>query len=481
MRVLFVHPHRIYNEVPLGLLYLSSVLKKEGHKTRLLSLNSCRTTAGDTPQTALEKSLREQLTYFVPDMVGFSVMSTAVDMCLRLARIAKERGCFVIFGGPHPTVDPEGTITQEAVDAICIGEGEHALLELVTRLNANQDITNIQNMWVKDRDRIHKNGIRSLIGDLDSLPFPDRDILDLENLDPKSMEFRGANFVTGRGCPYKCSYCINAHLRTLYHGNRNFVRFREIPAVIAEIKYVVQKFKPSKVVFSDEIFTLKKQRLIAFCETYAREVALPFYCQSRANTIDEEVAVALKVANCELINIGIESGNEYIRNTILNRKMSESTIKRAFRLLKKAGIQTGTFTMIGMPFESEAMIRETIKLNREVRPDLLHCTIMMPFKGTQIRDIYEKNKWLASEPTDSYYSQVTQSLPTVSQSKLLAYQRLFDLFIYAPFWSLLVVKFLLFLWSCVPVSNTKISFVTRVIRSLAYRLTTIARKWLIST
>ena len=481
MRVLFVHPHRIYNEVPLGLLYLSSVLKEQGHETRLLSLNSCRVSAGDTLQTALEKNLQEQLTGFKPDMVGFSVMSTAVNMCLRLACIAKERGCFVIFGGPHPTVDPEGTISQKAVDAVCIGEGEHALLELVTRLNKNENITNIQNIWVKNQDRVHRNGMRSLIHNLDSLPFPDRDLLDLGSLDPKSMKFKGANFVTGRGCPYKCSYCINAHLQTLYRGNGDFVRFREIPAVIAEIKYVVEKFKPSKVIFSDEIFTLKKQRLIAFCEAYAREVALPFYCQSRANTIDEEVAASLAAANCELINIGIESGNEYIRNTILNRKMSESTIKNAFRLLQKVGIQTGTFAMIGMPFESEAMIRETIKLNRKVRPDLLHCTIIMPFKGTQIRQVYEENGWLGIEPTDSYYSQVTQKLPDISPSKLLAYQRLFDLFIYAPFWSLLVVKFLFFMWSCVPANDPKISFVRRVMRSLAYRLTPIAHKWLMPT
>jgi len=479
MRVLFVYPHRYYNEYPLGLLYLSAVLKEKGHDTRLLSLNSCQASTKDNPQTSLERGLQEQITCFVPDMIGFSVMTHAIDTCLRLARVAKERGCFVVFGGPHPTVAPEEMVAQEMVDAICIGEGEYALLELVTNLESQKDITNIQNIWIKNRTGIHRNSIRCLISDLDSLPFPDREILDLEHLHPKSMEFRGANFFTSRGCPYKCSFCWNSYLQSLYRGCGPFVRFRRVTEVINEIKGVVKKYNPAKVVFSDEMFTLKKQRLLAFCEAYAREVALPFYCQSRANAIDEEIVTALKTANCELISIGIESGNDYIRNEVLNRKMSQATIKTAFRLLKQAEIHTGSFNMIGMPFESEAMIRQTIKINRELRPDILHCTVIMPFKGTPIRRIYEENRWLETEPTDGYYNQATQRLPNISSSKLLAYQRLFDLFVYTPRWSRFVVELLLFLWGNVPLKDKKISFPRRVIRSLAYRLTPLVRKWLL--
>lgn len=475
MRVLLVHPHYIRHEVPLGLMYISSMLKTQNHQTSLFCLNACLRRKGEDAQASIDRSFREKLDEFSPDMVGFSVMSTALDLCLRLAAIVKEHNRTVIFGGPHPTVDPEGTIRLGPVDMLCIGEGEHALLELVNSIQNNRELTNISNIWVKNTSGIHRGRLRPLVQDLDSLPIPDRTLLKTEFSDP---EVRGANFITGRGCPYKCSYCINEQLQRIYHGLGVFVRFRKVEDVIMEIKEYVRQYQPELLVFSDEVFTLQKSRLLAFCKTYAEEVGLPFHCQSRVNAISEETAAALKLAGCTLISLGIESGNEFIRSSVLNRRMSDETIRKAFGLLKAAGVPTGTFNMIGMPNETEKMIRETIQLNREVQPSFVHCTIMMPMKGTRIREIYEEKDLMEKEPSGSYYADVIYNLPAISKQKLRAYQKLFSLYIYVPERFVFIVDFLFFLWSRTPEKAQNISL-GRLLRSAAYRMTKLAHLLLI--
>ncbi len=249
--------------------------------------------------------------------------------------------------------------------------------------------------------------------------------------------------------------------------------FRKIEKVIEEIKEFIGQWHPELLVFSDEVFTMKKSRLLAFCEEYGRAVGLPFHCQSRANTINEETAAALKKAGCTLISLGIESGNEFMRNSVLNRRMSDEQIRGAFRLLKKAGVPTGSFNMIGMPGETEEMLRETIRLNRKIQPTFARCTILMPLKGTAIRKVYEGRGLLEKEPSASYYTDITQSLPTISKQGLRAYKELFGLYVYIDSRFLIVADFLFFLWSKIPITVGKISF-ARLLRSITYRLTRLA-------
>ncbi len=226
MRILLVHPHKISTEIPLGLLYLSAMVKPEGHKVRLFYGNLCnRQQTEYYPSSAeLKRTFVEMVDDFKPDLVGFSVMSTAFHECLDLSRFAKKKGCLTIWGGSHPTVDPEFTIQQEPIDMVCIGEGEHAFLELLAGLEDGMEVTRVENIWVKRNGKVYRNPVRPLIRDLDQLSWPDRSLLDPALLD---LRVRGANFITGRGCPYKCSYCTNEYLQFLYKGYGPFVRFSE--------------------------------------------------------------------------------------------------------------------------------------------------------------------------------------------------------------------------------------------------------------
>ncbi len=475
--MLLVHPHKISTEIPLGLLYLSAMAKREGHEVRLFYGNLCNQQVPEYYPSPAEMRCAFALTLddFEPDLVGFSVMSTAFDECLGLSRFAKKKGCRTIWGGPHPTVDPEFTIRQEPIDMICLGEGEHAFLELVDGLQQGRDITHIENIWVKLNGKVYCNPLRPLISDLDQLPWPDRSLLAPALLD---SQVRGANFISGRGCPYKCSYCINHQLQTLYKGKGPFVRYRGIESVMEEIKAVLAQNDSKEVVFSDEIIGLGKRRLVDFCKVYGEEISLPFACQIRANTVDEEVATALKEAGCILVSIGIESGNDRIRSDILNREMSRGTIVRTFRLIRNAGVKAGVFNMIGMPTETEETIWDTIALNREVDPDYMHVTILMPFKGTEIRKTMQREGIIKKEASASYYWDVMQELPDLSASRLKAYRYLFGLYVYANRRYFFLINFLKHLWSLVP-TNDNVNFLQRLVRSLAWRLTALARKLLI--
>jgi len=478
LKILLVHPHKISTEIPLGLLYLSAVVKLQGHEVRLFYGNLCNQQVPEyyPSPTETKRTFVRMVDDFEPDLVGLSVMSTAFDDCLELSRLAKKKGALTIWGGPHPTVDPEFTIRQDPLDMVCIGEGEYAFSELVDKLEEDRDITTTENVWVKANRKVFRNPVRSLIGDLDQLPWPDRGLLDPALLD---FRVRGANFITGRGCPYRCSYCINHQLQTLYKGKGHFVRYRSFESAIEEIKTVATQNKSKEIVFSDEIIGLGKRRLIEFCKVYGEEVEIPFVCQIRANVVDDEVAVALKRAKCREVSVGIESGNDRIRGKILNRQMSREAIVRAFQMLRDVGVRAGAFNMIGMPTETEKTIWDTIELNREIDPDgYMHLTILMPFKGTKIRETMEREGLIKKEASASYYSDVMQELPGLSKSRLMSYRYLFGLYVYADRRYLFLINLLKYLWSFVP-TDDNVNLPHRAVRSLAWRLTALARKLLI--
>lgn len=428
MRVLLICPGAIlYAEQPLGILYLSSRLKQAGHETRVWTPSSM-----DFYLKRLvfsKGSLRREIERFNPQLVGFSVTSAIFSYTLQIAKMVKAHAKVpIIFGGPHPTVDPESTLAHPLVDMICTGEGEEALVELVNEMEKDGDTTRIANIWCKFNGQIFRNPVRPLIKDLDSLPFPDRDAL------APGIYSKGLNVITSRGCPYHCSYCIENYMHHLYRGKGRQLRFRDIFKVIEELKVAVRRYEPKLIIFSDETFTAHRKHCVEFCHYYEKEVGVPFLCQTRANTVDLETLKALKSAGCISVHIGIEAGNNYLRNEILERGLSRETIINAFALAKEVGLSTASFNMLGAPFETEETIWETIKLNREVRPDETPVAILTPYKGTKVRTYFEENGWLppAQEITLDYDAYVVQRLPTISRHRLLSYKTFFGAYVKSP-------------------------------------------------
>jgi radical SAM superfamily enzyme YgiQ (UPF0313 family) len=299
------------------------------------------------------------------------------------------------------------------------------LLELVEKMEDGRNVKKILGLWIKEKGMIFKNRMRPLETDLDKLPFPDREIFDRRQF----IKDSGSPFLTSRGCPYQCSYCCNHILQKIYNS-KNYVRFRSIDNVIEEIKFVQKKYRITSVYITDDTFTLKKERVLEFCKKYQDEIGLPFKCQTNPSSIDMETMTILKDAGCVEVEMGIESGNDRIRNKIMNRHFTKQQLISAFSSARNAGLKTYSFNILGVPDETRATVMETINLNRRCKVDISQSTIFYPFPHTRLWEI--SKKFITGRKTISYYSDSILDLPTIKRKELVALQRTFQMYVKLP-------------------------------------------------
>lgn len=346
----------------MGLMYISASLKATGHQAEI-----CR---------ASFREVRRALSKFKPQIVGFSLMTGFHHSVLKFnRRIKKDYNCFSVLGGPHPTFFPE-IIDAEGVDAVCIGEGELAMVELANRLESDDDITDIANFWIKKDGEIFKNEVRPLIEDLNSIPFPDRELYDNDSF---RRSFKLKTFLSNRGCPYNCTYCFNHIYKKIYTDKGKVLRLRSIDNIIEEIKEVKDKYPLECVWFIDDVFITTEARLKEFSEKYIKSINIPYICYARIEAITIEVCKLLKSSNCHLISMGIETGNDYLRREILQRKMSKERIVNAFQMVRGEGIKTLSQNLIGIPGETLSEAFETIQLNIRSQPTIAQVNIFTPY------------------------------------------------------------------------------------------------------
>lgn len=365
--------------IHMGLAHISAVLKQNGHKVAMF----------DTVFMS-DKEISEKIENSDIQIAMFSVNSMeyvhAVNLSNRIKKCKPD--VYTLFGGWHILIDPDDVIKNDSVDMICLGEGEYAALDVADNVEKLDSITDIPNIWFKRDDKIIKNQVREL-ADLDELPYPDRDVFPMEYLADNGLFL----FSTTRGCPYRCSYCCNYKMVDLYKevGCR-YLRHRNIQSCIDEMLYLKGRYDIQEFFFIDEMFLTNQKRVKDFCEAYVKnDIGISFGFMARVEYINEEIMKILKDAGCSRIHFGIESGNEEIRKKYLNRQMTNEQIINAFQLCKKYGVRTVSFNMIGHPFETKETIKDTFDLNRKCEPSGFQMSIMYPFVGTKIRDIFKES------------------------------------------------------------------------------------------
>lgn len=366
MRVLFVERQVDYE--PLGLLTLSSVLRQAGHEVRL-------SIASQEDPVAVAREWK-------PGVVGYSVYTGAQtyyrDLNLRLKETLE---VFSVFGGPHPTYFPE-YVEEPGVDAVCIGEGEGAILDLVNALQADQIPAGIENWWIKLNGHIERNPVRPAEDDLDALPFPDRVLLfERDNFTRQSGI---KHFITSRGCPYDCTYCFNHALAEIYRGKGKRLRQMSVAKVVDEVNWVQQRYPMQFVVFLDDLFIVYEDWLRELAEWFPRAVGLPFFCNVRANLVTPTKVALLKQAGCVSVGMGLETGDPGLRNEILKRNLSNEQIIEASRLIRDAGIQLLTTNMLGLPGGTLAHDLETLALNHACKPAYANAFLYQPYPRTEL-------------------------------------------------------------------------------------------------
>jgi len=393
MRITFIH----MGAESLGIEYISSCLKQRGHEVNLVFdpalFNDQRLFSSPKLYKIFNNNskLIKNVLRSKPDLVAFSVFTNNYQWACDLAeKIKKEINVPVIFGGIHPTSCPEEVIKQKFVDMICVGDGEEAILELIESLEKGKIDYNIKNLWFKKAGQIVKNDIRTLTENLDSIPFPDKELFE------KNILFRDQYIImTARRCPFNCFYCSNNHLRKIYRGKGKYVSRRSPDNVIEELKFAKEKYHPKEIMFFDDVFTSDTAWLLEFFNRYENEIAIPYRCISHPAYLTKDIVLLLKRTNCLSIQLGVQTVNEDTRRKIINRYETNDKLKEVFALCDQYHLEYNIDHIFGLPFESEKdyIKAAEIYINNKYCTKINNCWLSY-FPSTEIVNIARQHGML---------------------------------------------------------------------------------------
>lgn len=393
MRVLFYY-RGIEN---LGVGYLMSMLKHHGHEIDLIFDPGLDDNLFlKAPQLAWmnrHEALLERAAAFKPDLVAMGCLTNLYPFVKVMARKLKERlGVPIIVGGHHPQALPEVVLGNPFVDMVCTGEGEIALSELANRMERGGDLTTIPSIWAKKDGTIHPNDLGPLEDELDRFPFPEKQLWYEYGCFRENLEI-----FTGRGCPFKCTFCNIHFQRELFRGKGDFLRKRSVANVMAELRQNMSRYDVKFVSVHDDNFTTSPDWVEEFCEAYRKEVNLPWYCFGYPTTIKPRLVKAMAAANCKTIFMGIDSGNADIRRRIMDRPMTDELIYGAAKLVRDAGIGLQVSCIYGNPGETPEQMEETLRMVERIQPTQCSAYILYPFPRTKLYDMAVASGYLDAE------------------------------------------------------------------------------------
>jgi len=426
MNILFVHsvddisspakPLSSQAEIQFGISYISSILKKCGHRTKLIVLS--RMLGGKN-----KKIIIERIEAFSPKLICFTAVCTEYRFIVKMAKYIKKLypGIFLLAGGPHVSLNPEETL-RDGFNALCIGEGEYPTLELVSQLEKNIFPSGISNLWIRRASEIEKNPTRPFLRNLDTLPFPDKEMWQ-EWIEKKPDS--GHSVLLGRGCPFRCTYCCNHALRKLADGA--YVRFRSSDNIIEEIKDLAVKF-PEERNFYLEVETIgaDKKWIVELCSklenlnaTFKKAPAYRTNLRITSNLDVDTLFAAFKKGNIKTVNIGLESGSERIRKEILKRDYTNQDVINTVAIARRYGIKVYFYNLIGVPGETMKDFKETVKINRVCLPDKTFNHIFFPYPGTELYTLCRQQSLLPkSIDTDLERCKAVLNLPGFTKKEI---------------------------------------------------------------
>lgn len=422
MRVLFVYPNvRGLYMLPPAVAMLSALLKREGHDCRLFD-----TTYWNVPEAGVdteahkekhlhvrpyEKNVHEvtlntsdvyeefnaTVDQFQPQLIAVSCTEDLFPFAITLLRSLKnKRGAKTIIGGIFATFAPDKCIRYPEIDMVCVGEGEEPLSELCRRIEAGKSYLFVPNLWVKHEGMVQKNPLGKAL-DIEKSPLPDLDIFEdarfYRPFDGKI--YKTFPVETHRGCPYRCAYCNSPMQMDLYKKeNDNFFRLKSIENVRKELLLYKSHGAQYMYFWADTFLALSDAYLHEMVEMYKSEIDLPFWCQTRPETLTERRVKLLKEMGCHRVGVGVEHGNPKFRETMLDRRVSNETIVKGLDLLNDYGIKYSVNNIVGFPEETRELAFDTIRLNRRIKADTRNMYTFVPFHGTALRDVALKKGFI---------------------------------------------------------------------------------------
>ncbi len=389
MKILFTHGYFLSEDpkelqimrpyVPLGILYISAFLEKHGYENDVF----------DSTFSTLEK-LKEQLIETSPNVVAiYTNLMTKLNVLKIIKYIKTEpllRNTKIILGGPEVRNHTQNFLNYGA-DFIIIGEGEETTLELINAIKIadaptqlSMTISSIKGLAYIENGKVITTPERSLIKDINVLPFPAREKIDFKPYLNGWKIHHGYSMMsvnTMRGCPYTCKWCS----RAVYGGT---YRRRSPQLVAQEMKHIKDTYNPDMIWFVDDVFTIHHKWLTEFAaEVKKQDAIIPYEIISRADRLNEEVIKTLKASGCFRVWVGAESGSQKIIDA-MDRRVDVMQTREMIRLAKQHGLEAGTFIMLGYPGETKQDIKETIEHLVQSNPSQYTITVAYPIKGTEL-------------------------------------------------------------------------------------------------
>lgn len=425
MRFLLIFPRFKYpsGDPPLGVAYLAAVLREAGHEVDLFDATFAR-----RPLVQLERRLKSSRY----DIIGVSVMTSMLDAVKEVVRTCRQHSdAPIITGGPHATVEPEGTLGMEGVEAVMIGEGEAVMADLAA---AGGDFADIPGIWYRERGQIVRNPAAKPIADLDEIPFPARDLLDMKQymdlwyqLDAVRYGLRGTSIIGSRGCPYNCAYC-QPTLRMIF-GSR--IRRRSPENIVAELEQLKRQHNPDGVMWLDDTFLLDNGWMERLCGLLLEaDLGIVWGCNVRADVADKETLALMQRAGLRIVHMGIESASQRILDEVYHKGITIEQVRRAVSNASDLGLKVRGYFMLGAPGETEDEVRQTVRLANELPLDDVTFSITTPLPHTHL---YEQTRHLIARDftefdyykTAVYENGATVSSHTLDRMKKSAYLRFY--------------------------------------------------------
>lgn len=427
MRVLLVYPNvRGLNMLPPAVASFSALLKDNGHDTLLFDTTYYNPQDDDlidgesykeqqlhvplykkpTDDISLQttdvyEDFLSKVEAFDPQLIALSCTEDLFPFAIRLLRhIRTKTTAKILVGGLFPTFAPEKAIAYDCIDMICVGEGEVALVEICNKMSSGQSYTHVTGLWIKESGQLFRNEI-GLPFDIDSGPLLDLDIFEERRF---YRPFAGKIYKTFpvetyRGCPYRCSYCNSPMQRNLYlQSGKSFLRIKSIDRVFDEMRYFKDNYQAEYLYFwADTFLASPKSYLAEFRDRYISEINLPFWIQTRAETISHENMQLLKSMGVHRIGLGLEHGNEKFRKEVLKRNLSNAHTIERLNLINEYNVPFSVNNIIGFPDETRELAFDTILLNRDIPADTRNMYTFTPFHGTELRTISERRGYISPD------------------------------------------------------------------------------------
>ena len=464
-KVLFLYPNlQMTSMVPQAIAVLSAVLRDCDIETDVFDTTFYETGLADhnvinvktfvsKPYNFADKDIqqktadvytdfRDKVNAFVPYLIAVSLVEDTFRMGERLLKSIREYDIPVVAGGPFCTYGSETVMECKDIDFLIRGEGEAPLKELCLALANNASYKDIANLGYREDGRLVKNGLRAAM-DLNDIPFADYAIFENDNKQTLYRPMNGKIYntiglETMRVCPFKCSFCNSASHNPLYReeSGSTFFRKKKMSRVAKELEYMVSGMNPGLIYMLADVFLMMTDKEFdEFYEVYS-SYKLPFWFNTRAETIKEEQVRRLEELNCLRGKVGVEHGNEEFRREVVFRKLKNKDIERAFEIVGNSSISTAANNIIGFPTETRELIFDTINLNRKIKHgvDSVSAFIYSPYHGLPSRELAIEKGYLSPDrvaDTNPQNASVLE-MPDLTNETLRGLQRTFSMYVRFP-------------------------------------------------